>query len=184
MLPPSAHFDADQAHIETAYVTSDGAKINGNSGKVALGISDKPATVQLGVANENNDCGEIINCELDATNGNESNVGGNLNDIWDEEISIDLPELDLRDSQALLLLSWILLVYRNTEKNQDSPYTFNNITASIKETIFEDGEATSKTLLRVRQSLDKSDLSTTSNDMILSTVAINAEYSSQVCRPR
>jgi hypothetical protein len=184
MPPPSAHFDTDLDHDENAVLTSDSVAVNRQNDKLSAGTGNESTACELNNAtNEIQDDGAVQIHELETTNTNVIDPNEDSDTLEDGHISIVIPELELRESQALLLLSWILLVYRNTEKNRDSQYAFNDTTATIKDTLSEDAEQMSKSILRVRQLLDGSGLSTTSNDLTLSTISEDADYTSQVRWP-
>jgi hypothetical protein len=183
MPPPSAHFDTYQDRSESTELTPEDVTAH-RQGKLHVPEKDiKIGTIDVKAADQGRGDVETAALESDTTRINHVDVNCNTDSLWDDELSIDLPELELKDSQSLLLLSWILFVYRNTEKNQDSQYALNDVNGSVEEILHDDGENISETLPRARDVLDKSNISTMSDGMILSTVSRDTEHFSQVCRP-
>jgi hypothetical protein len=182
MPPPLADFYTGQDRDSSTELTTGDVAANGHGRSHGPETGNKLATIDVKAADEVRANVEIASWESGTTNRNQFNVNCNTNSLWDGELSIELPELELRDGQSLLLLSWILFVYRNTEKNQDSQYALNDFKGSVKEILHDDGENISETLLRARDVLDRSGLSKISDGMILSTVARDTEHFSQVRR--
>jgi hypothetical protein len=187
MPPPSAHFSTDQDSTELIELISEDVAGNSHGKSLVSEKSNRIATIKVKVESKGQGEGRPFSFRPDITeitDISQPHVNGITSGTWDEDISVCIPELELKDIQSMLLLSWILLVYRNTEKNQHSHYSFNDVAASVNETLHDNEEKISKTLLRVREYLDNSILSPKSNGMIMSTIATENDVSSQVCQPR
>ena len=189
MSPPSANVDSEQYPNGTTDILSNGATKSQRNG-IEDRASIQSTTRYLKDANgqPHGETGAKISVADNGGTDLKSNTlrtsvkpqNGVNNKAWDKEITISLPELDLGDSHAFLLLSWALLVYRSTEKNGESQFTFNNTTASISDVILEDGEEITKVLQRVKQLLGRNSSGEKFNKMELSNVAVTAEYSTEV----